>query len=392
VVDTAGGAVWAAEGPVPVDSESWTLTLWFAQERGLRWHATVHDGGAAIQAACATAAPHGQHGRDVWHVLHTCAQVQGRLDRQVAAEQARAATLARHAARRAAGERPRGRKPTTDAATQAAALGRATRTAHDLRYLTGELHRLLEVVVRDRRGVLGGPARRQEVEALLALVAEVREAALPTQQAEVARLHTHLTQALPGLLAFAAPLDRVQQDMAVGLGAAGLTLVAWAWQRRAILGPTTDALVAGLPPGWRPAARVLLTAWQGAVRASSAAETWHSVLRPPLAGHRTLSPGLLALLAVWHNHRVLPRGVHQGQRPLQVSGIPAPPTDWLVALGYPPAEPRLAPALLPTADRTVERAASCPHCQARMNLALVLHFAIDCRVRPQRPGPVTVGH
>jgi hypothetical protein len=330
--------------------------LWFAQERGLRWHATVHDGGAALQAACATADPQGRHGRDVWHVLHACAQVQGRLDRQVAAEQARAAALARHAARLAGGERPRGRKPATDAATQAAALARAARAAGDLRYLTGELHRLLGVVALDRRGVLDSAARRQDLDTLLGLLAEVRAAAPPAQQAEVARLHTHLTQALPGLLAFTAPLDGVQRDMAAVLGAAGLALVAWAWQRRALLGPTADALVAGLPPAWRVAARVLVTAWQGAARASSAAETWHSVLRPHLAVHRTLSPGLLALLAVWHNHRVLPRGVHQGQSPLQLSGILDAPADWLAALGYPPGEPAAGPAL-PPADLPEARAA-----------------------------------
>ena len=97
VVDTASGAGWAAEGPLPVDQESRTLLLWEVQARGLRWHATVHDGGSAIQAACAAVDPQGQHGRDVWHVLHRCAQAQGRLDRRVAQEQARAATLARRA-------------------------------------------------------------------------------------------------------------------------------------------------------------------------------------------------------------------------------------------------------------------------------------------------------
>jgi len=44
---------------------------------------------------------------------------------------------------------------------------------------------------------------------------------------------------------------------------------------------------------------------------------------------------LLALLAVWHNHRVAPRGVHQGRSPLQPSGQIKEATDWLVALGYP---------------------------------------------------------
>src|SRR5262245_56045815 len=43
VVDTLSWAVWAAEGPLRVDCESWTLVLWLAQERGLRWHATSSD-------------------------------------------------------------------------------------------------------------------------------------------------------------------------------------------------------------------------------------------------------------------------------------------------------------------------------------------------------------
>ncbi len=60
-------------------------------------------------------------------------------------------------------------------------------------------------------------------------------------------------------------------------------------------------------------------------------------MRPHLAVHRTLSAGLLALLAVWHNHRVFSRGAHRGASPLQLSGMAEAPTDWLVALGYPPA-------------------------------------------------------
>jgi hypothetical protein len=47
-------------------------------------------------------------------------------------------------------------------------------------------------------------------------------------------------------------------------------------------------------------------AWDSAVRASGAVETWHSFLRPHLAVHRTLSPGLLALVAIYYNHHVAP--------------------------------------------------------------------------------------
>ena len=72
-------------------------------------------------------------------------------------------------------------------------------------------------------------------------------------------------------------------------------------------------------------------------------ERWHSILRPHLAVHRTLTRGRLALLAVWHNHRVFTRGVHKGQSPLHLSGLVDAPTDWLVALGYPPADAAVLP-------------------------------------------------
>lgn len=348
IVDTASLAVWAVEGPLPVDSETWTLVLWAARDRGLRWDRTVQDGGAAMQAACAIVDPDGQHGRDVWHVLHRWAQVQGRLERRAADERARLATVERQAARLAAGQRPRGGKPTTDVAAQAARTAQATRTAADLTTLGAELHRLLGVVVLDRRGLLDAASRRQELDALLMLLAEVRAAALPAQQAELGRLHSSLRQALPGLLAFTGPLEAAQAEAEAVLGAAGLALVGWAWQRRAGLELDRAALVAGLPPAWREAAARLIGAWEAAVRASSAVETWHSVLRPHLAVHRTLSPGLLALLAIWHNHRAFPRGAHRGQTPLHLSGLTAAPTDWLVALGYPPAEAPAAPIPLPT--------------------------------------------
>jgi len=115
-----------------------------------------------------------------------------------------------------------------------------------------------------------------------------------------------LERALPGLLAFAAPLDGVQQEA------------------RALLGPHPTDLLALRPETWRPVATLIFAAWEATVRASSAVENWHSVLRPHLAVQRTLPPGLLALLTVWHNHQISPRGLHQGQSPLQRSGLPPP--------------------------------------------------------------------
>jgi hypothetical protein len=348
-VDAHGGAVWATAGPVPPDAESWTLLLWEAQARGLRWSAMVHDGGHAAAAACATVDPGGRHGRDVWHVLQRCAQAQARLDRAVAAAWDRWATVAAYEAATAAGCRPKGRVPTTTTAAQEAHLAAAERTAADLRYLTGELRRLLAVTVPAGDRLLTALARRAAGAALVALLAEVAAAAPADLRPTVADLRTHLAQALDGLLAFADALDPVQRDMAVVLGEAGVALVAWAWRHRDLLGPDPETLVSGLPPAWRPAARVLLAAWEGATRASSPAETWHSLLRPHVAVHRTVSPGLLALLAVRHNHRVLLRGVHRGRNPVQVCGLPDAAPDWQTALGYRPTSPTL-PAAAPAHD------------------------------------------
>ncbi len=336
VVDVESGAVWAAEGPVPVDGETWTLVLWLAQERGLRVRHAVSDGGGAMAQGLRVANPRVPLQRDVWHVLHQCGQVQRRLDRRQADLEERTATVAHQAARVAAGQRPRGQHPVTDEGAHATAVAQATQAADSLRYLSQELHALREVVVPGQGDVLTSAARHDEVTTLLTLLAQARDAAPTASRHDLTHLHTALERAVPGLLAFSAPLDGVQQEARARLGRDALSTLAWAWQRRAILGPRPQDLLALLPEAWRPVATGLLSAWDGAVRARSAVENWHSVLRPHLAVHRTLPPGMLALLAVWHNHQVSPRGLHQGQSPLQRSGLPDAPTDWLVALGYPP--------------------------------------------------------
>jgi transposase-like protein len=339
VVDVHSGAVWASVGPVPVDSESWTLVLWELQARGLRWNRVVLDGGAAMQLACRTVTPEVPIQHDQWHVLHTCATIQARLARRLQELQARTPVVARQAARVAAGAKPKGHHPQTDLAVHQALVAQATRTSADLRYLTQEVHRLLEVVVEDRRGLLAPDARQAELDAALALLAEVAATSPAAWQAEVQRLHRVLAGALPHLLTFVAGVAQVQQDWAAVLPAERQALLGWAWLRRKVLGWCRAELLAAVPEAWRAGARVLLTTWEDAhlARVSSAVERWHSILRPHLTVHRTLAPGRLALLAVWHNHRVFTRGVHKGKSPLHLSGMVDAPTDWLVALGYPPA-------------------------------------------------------
>jgi hypothetical protein len=48
VIDVHSGQVWATVPPVKVDSESWTLVLWYLQEQGITCSGTVSDGGRAI--------------------------------------------------------------------------------------------------------------------------------------------------------------------------------------------------------------------------------------------------------------------------------------------------------------------------------------------------------
>jgi hypothetical protein len=273
--------------------------------------------------------------RDVWHVLHEWSKGQARLDRLVQEWTARTATVARQAARVAAGKPPIGNHPQTDPAAHAALVAQAQRTAEASCYLSSELHSLLEVVV-----LVGGqlrtlPAREADLDSLTALLTELRAQAPAAMQGHIAHLATSLAHARQALLRFAPVLDQVHAQASALLGPTAVGIIAWAWQRRAILGPTSAQLLDGLPVFWRPAAALLLETWTQTVRASSLVENWHSVLRPHLAVHRTLSTGMLALLAVCHNHRLAPRGVHQDSSPLSRSGLDAP-ADWLVALGYPP--------------------------------------------------------
>jgi hypothetical protein len=343
VVDVHSGAVWASEGPLPVDSESWTLVLWELQARGLHWDRVVLDGGAAMQAACHAVTPELRLQGDTWHELSGCGKLQARLQRVVTQLEQRSPAVARQAARIAAGKRPLGRKPKTDVALHAQELACARRVADGTRYLSEELRALLAAVVVRQERLLTSVERQDELAALLALLAELADSAPSAQRTQLQQLHRHLQERLPLLLSFAPQLDQVQHDLGAVLPPAHQSLLGWAWLRRQGLGWSSADILAAVPADWRTAARVLLAAWDDAVRVSSAVERYHSILRPHLAVHRRLSTEMLALIAVWHNHRVFTRGIHKGKNPLQLSGITDALTDWLVALGYPPDQAFLPP-------------------------------------------------
>jgi hypothetical protein len=334
VIYVHSGPVWASVPPVVVDGDSWTLLLWYLQEQGLSRLGTVSDGGRAIQQAVSQGHGEEQHQRDVWHLFHVAAQVQGRLDRAVQAEQERLLTLQRQADALAHGRRRRGRRPKATLAEQEACLSQMSYVAQGVRYLCQELHTLLEVVVPLPDGLLNSEHRQGEIITLLDLLEELVPSATPALQGQLRMLAKQVRLALPQALLFARRLDAVQEQAARILGSEAVALVAWAWLRRAVLGPTSEHLLQSLPPAWRAVASGLLADWDQAVRASSAVENWHSIVRPHLAVHRTLSAGMLALLAVWHNHRIAPRGSHEGLSPLQRTEATSSTTHWLAALGY----------------------------------------------------------
>jgi hypothetical protein len=340
VVDAQSGQVWVTLPPVAVDGESWTLALWYLHEQGAVWKGSVSDGGKAIHEALQTTKAISTHQRDVWHLLHLAGQVQARLERVVQAEEDRWLVIERQEQHQATtGSRPAGRPAKTTSSEHEQLLIVLHRLLSAVRYLFAQLRELLEVVVLSAEHeprLLCYQSRCSELQTVLALLEEAIQSVPTTLQQEVQRVIKQVRLALPALCYFAEEVEASQQEAIAQLGEVAVGLIAWAWQRRTILGEQPQQLLAMLEPAWRVPAARLMKAWNGVVRASSAVENWHSLVRPHLAVHRSLSAGMLALLAVWHNHRIAERGLHRGQSPLMRSGMSQQSHDWLEALGYPP--------------------------------------------------------
>ncbi len=338
VVDAQSGQVWATLPPVAVDGESWTLALWYLHEQGVVCTGSVSDGGTAIHEALQTTKAISTHQRDVWHLLHLAGQVQARLERVVQDEEQRQLVIERQERELATtGRRTAGRPAKTTSSEQEQLLIELHRLLDAVRYLFAQLRDLLEVVVltgESEPHVLGCQTRRGEVQTVLDLLEEAIQSVPAPLQKEVQRVIKQVRLALPALLYFAEEVEAAQREAIAQVGEAAVGIIAWAGPRRKILGEQPQQLLAAMDPAWRAAAGRLLEVWNRAVRASSVVENWHSIVRPHLAVHRSLSAGMLALLAVWHNHRVAPRGRHMGRSPLQRSSLPQPSVDWLAVLGY----------------------------------------------------------
>ncbi|HEY6407029.1 MAG TPA: hypothetical protein VIY29_06145 [Ktedonobacteraceae bacterium] len=248
VIDVHSGQGWATVPPVEGDGESWTWLVWYVQEQGLSRLGTVSDGGRAIQEALSQVQGGEQHQRDVWHLFHVAAQVQGRLDRGVQAEQDRLLTIQRQADALAHGIRRRGRRPKATLAEPEACLARMSYVADGVRYLCQELPTLLEVVVPLPDGLLSSEHRQGEIVTVLDRLDELVPSATAAWQGQLQMLAKQVRSALPQTLLFARRLDVVQEQASRVLGAEAVALLAWAWLRRAVLGPTSEQRLAKHSP------------------------------------------------------------------------------------------------------------------------------------------------
>lgn len=358
VVDAHTSCVYASSPPVAVDSESWELMLLQMEDNGLKFRVIVSDGGKAIGRAVRQITPKVTHQRDVWHVIHEGQKVQKRIDRALKALLQRTPAVERNAKRVEAGKKPLGRNPQTDVAAHLLAVQHMEYLATSLRYLCTELQRLLDIVVLKDQGILTSQERYEEIHTILALFAELYEVTPSPLNKHIKKLSRHVHSALPALLAFCPDLDAVERQAITQLGPQACHLIGWAWLHRAILGPKTEQLAADFAPDWQPVVAKLFAVWDQAVRSSSAVENWHSVLRPFIAVHRCLSADMLAILAVWHNHRLASRGSHKGLSPLIRSGLDKKPTDWLVALGYSSASCKQQPRSISSLESDMENIAA----------------------------------
>src|SRR5947209_5665858 len=319
LVDVHSSQVWATLPAVAVDGESWTLALWYLHEQGVACTGTVSDGGRAIADALRITKALSTHQRDVWHVEHLASQVQARLERRMQEEEERGRLIERQEQQRAnTGKKAVGRPAKTTASQQEQLLSQLRRMLEGVEYLFAQLRQLLEIVVLTQESqprLLGSASRQGEVETVLDLLEEVGQSAPAAMRKEVQRVSKQVRLALPALLHFAQQMEARQQEAIAQLGEQAVGLIGWAWQRRAILGEQPKQLLEAMDPAWREQATGLLDVWSLAVRASSAVENWHSIVRPHLAVHRSLSAGVLALPAVWHNLLLAPRGLHHAFGP-----------------------------------------------------------------------------
>jgi len=268
---------------------------------------------------------------DHWHTLRDLARLQRLLDNQAyralaAAERsARASAEARY--RRQHQRQPRPGRPlqAPTAPDQVQALAQAA--AEAVQRADGATVALAAV----REALRPLDAQTGQVRApdtvgadLTAAAALLRE--LGGRAVDAAKL---LEQRQAGLLASLTALQAALAAPRTVLDEPTVTCLAWAWQHRTALG-LGDAAEAW--PAHPTAARWVWAALDAVGRTTGMAENLNSLLADHRAAHRGLPAPVLAVFAVYRNHRVFARGKRAGHSPLELLGLPSP--HWLAALGY----------------------------------------------------------
>jgi len=336
VMDVHSGHVWASIPRVEVDGDRWTLVWWSVREQGISCVSTVSDGDWAIQEELSQVHGEEHYHREVWHLFPVAIHVQGRHDRAVKAEQDRVPVIERQAEREAHGQRPRGRRPKATLPEQQALSAPMGSVADSVRSLCQEWQTVWEVVVLRSGHVLRCTSRHGKIVAVVDLLDELTSCAIPAVQRHIHMRSKQIRLAVPHTLVCAKQRDARQEQASRVLGSEAVALLAWAWLRRVVLGPTSNELLQRIPSLWQADASPLLGAWDHAGRASRAVDNWHRIVRPHVAVHRTLSAGMLALLAVKPPHQIAPRGLPEGLSPFQRTRSTSSDLHWFAALGSSP--------------------------------------------------------
>ena len=338
IVDVHSQAVWGSIPAKNLTSQAWKELLTTVEGRGVALDVTISDGGSAILCAVEDYFGDRLHRRDQWHIFHDSGKIVSRLERE-SRELSKSAARAAQKLKRAKYATKQECRAVEELEQEAE---RQSYTAQSARYLLGELHDLLSVVCVRGGQLLNLEERMTEIACVERLWQELIVASSKERQDALIKIARQFSGVNDELLAFAVDFEEEQMLSIKALGMAAILFIAWVWHNRSTLGGEQAQLVLAVPHAWQEWGARLFTAWDRAVRASSAVENWHSILRPHLAVHRYLSAPQLCLLQFWHNWRIFPRGEHQGKSPLELSGLIMPAVDWLEALGYPKAPHRLS--------------------------------------------------
>jgi len=333
------------------DTETWALALLLTQGRGVDIQQLVEDDCRAYHASCAAIGLTAPEQKDVWHPGHAAEQV----ITAVAREALRALKPAEQAEKHL-----RRRWDTAEFAIWAAALEQAERLwdlSNTLRFWTGCVWDALEIVD-GRSGEIRDRAINQWL--LAETLTALRGLAHPRVQALVNRLDAQADE-LSTCLDFLAPALAAWQTRV----AAHFPNPAWArffqacvaraWRleqavqsghshfRAAAHEAREWVLQFGVEdPDAATFASELEALLDATIRASSAAETINSVLRPYFNGRRegaadTESRQLfLNLFTLWFNLHKFESGPRKGHSPYELAGIDLGSDDWLTVLGFPP--------------------------------------------------------